>query len=143
MEHIVKKTIDIVAEPTAVWEALTNPALTKKYFFKSKVISKWGKGDKITFKGRMFFFIKFKMTGEILEIEPEKLLKYTLKNTGDEENGSSSTVTDELSYKDGITTLTITDDVGQGEGAEKRFKRSDKGWEKILKGLKKVVERGA
>lgn len=141
-QHIVRKSIDIVAEPAKVWEALTNPEITKKYFFKSKVSSKWKKGSKITFKGRMFFFIKFKMTGEILEIEPEKLLKYTLKNNSDEDNGSVTTVTDRLSYKDGITTVSITDDVGAGEGAEKRFKRSDKGWEKILKGLKKVVEEG-
>ncbi|MDQ8054401.1 MAG: SRPBCC domain-containing protein [Pedobacter sp.] len=141
MEHIVSKHIEIAAPPAVVWDALTNPDKTKKYFFKSKVISKWQEGSKITFKGNMFFFIKFKLTGKILAIEPEKLLKYTLKNASDKENTSFSTVTDELHYANGITTLTITDDIGQGEGAEKRYARSVKGWEKVLKGLKRLVEK--
>jgi uncharacterized protein YndB with AHSA1/START domain len=132
MKYIVKKSIDIVAEPAQVWDALTNPEKTKKYFFNAKVISQWKKGSKITFKGKMFFFIKYKMTGKILAIEPEKLLKYTLSNNSDKKNSSFSTVTDKLTYKDGITTVSIADDIGQGEGAEKRFKRSTKGWEKIL-----------
>jgi hypothetical protein len=38
------------------------------------------------------------------------------------------------------TILSITDDVGQGEGAEKRYSRSLKGWDKVLKGLKELVE---
>ena len=140
MEYIVKKSIDINAEPAQVWDALTNPEKTKKYFFNAKVISRWEEGSKITFKGKLFFFIKYEMTGKILAIESEKLLKYTLKNGSDKENKSFSTVTDELSYVNGVTTVSITDDVGQGEDAEKRLKRSEKGWDKILKGLKKLVE---
>ncbi len=140
MKYIVKKRIDIVANPTQVWDALTNPEKTRKYFFNAKVISQWKKGSKITFKGRMFFLLKFEMIGRILAIEPEKLLMYTLRNGSDNKSKSVSTVTDKLSYRKGITTLTITDDVGQGDGAEKRFKRSKKGWKKILKGLKGLVE---
>jgi uncharacterized protein YndB with AHSA1/START domain len=140
MKYVVKKSININAKPNKVWDALTNPEKTKKYFFNAKVISQWKKGSKITFKGKMFFFIKFKMTGHILEIDPEKRLKYTLKNTSDKENNSFSTVTDQLTYKRGITTVNVTDDVGQGKDAEKRFKRSSKGWDKILKGLKELVE---
>jgi uncharacterized protein YndB with AHSA1/START domain len=142
MEYIVKKSIDIKAEPAQVWDALTNPDQTKKYFFKAKVNSKWEEGSKITFEGKMFFVIKFKMTGKILAIEPQKLLKYTLHNNSDQKNKSFSTVTDQLTYTNGVTTLEVTDDVGQGEGAEKRFNRSEKGWNKVLKGLKKLLEEG-
>jgi uncharacterized protein YndB with AHSA1/START domain len=141
MKCVVKKSIDIVAEPAQVWDALTNPEKTKKYFFNAKVISQWKNGSKITFRGKMFLLIKFKMTGKILEIKPRKLLKYTLANNSDKKNASFSTITDKLTYKEGVTTLSITDDVGKGEGAEKRFKRSDKGWDKILKGLKEIVEK--
>ena len=77
------------------------------------------------------------MSGTILEVEPLKLLKYNLKNS---KSSSTSTVTDQLSYEKGITTLSITDDVGQGKGAEKRFERSMKGWDKVLRGLKEFVE---
>lgn len=139
MDLIVKKSISIKAEPARVWDALTNPEKTKKYFFNSKVTSTWKEGSPITFSGRMFLIKKFEMKGKILAIAPNKFLKYTLKNGNDDQN-SFSTVTDLLTYENGETTLSITDDVGSGEGAEKRYERSVKGWEKVLKGLKKTVE---
>jgi uncharacterized protein YndB with AHSA1/START domain len=142
MEHIVQKSISIKAQPYQVWNALTDPKKTEKYFFHAKVLSDWKKGSSIIFKGKMFFIMKFEMKGEILEIETNKLLKYKLKNESNKKANSFSTVTDILSFENGLTTLSITDDVGQEEGAEKRFKRSQKGWDKVLKGLKKIVEEG-
>lgn len=143
MEYIVRQAVKIKAGPSEVWDALTNPEKTKKYFFNAKVFSKWKEGSKITFKGRMFLIVKFEMTGKILEIKPGKLLKYTLKNSSDKKTKSFSTVTDKLTYAKGITTVSITDDVGQGDGAEKRYKRSTKGWKKVLKGLKELVEQSS
>ncbi len=81
------------------------------------------------------------MNGHIMEIEPEKKLKYNLKNDSDD-SGTISTVTDELYYANGVTTLTIADNVGEGDGAEERLEKSEKGWEKVLKGLKDLVEKG-
>ncbi len=140
-EFIVKKKINIKAEPSAVWDALTNPKKTKKYFFNCEVFSDWEVGSSIVFKGHIFILKKIEMKGTILEIEPEKFLKYTLQN-GDnsEESANFSTVTDELTYENGVTTLTITDDVGQGQEAAKRYAKSVKGWTSVLKGLRKLVE---
>ncbi|MDO3640988.1 SRPBCC domain-containing protein [Mucilaginibacter sp. L3T2-6] len=137
--HVVKKEIAINAQPSAVWDALTDPEKTKKYFFNCKVVSSWKEGTPITFKGKMFWFIPVEMKGRILKIEPEKVLQYNLKNTHDG-SATVSTVTDMLTYKDGVTTLSITDDVGDGPGAEKRFEKSEKGWDKVLHGLKDLVE---
>jgi hypothetical protein len=36
--------------------------------------------------------------------------------------------------------LSITDDIGKAEGAEERYKKSDKGWDTVLKGLKELLE---
>ena len=116
--HVVKKKITINAEPAVVWDALTNPEKTKQYFFNCRVISDWKAGSPITFKGRMFLIIPIEMKGEIIQATPGKLLKYTLKN-GKGKSATTSTVTDELTYIDGKTTLSVTDDVGSGEGAEK------------------------
>ena len=139
--HVVKKSIRINATPEKVWDALTNPEKTKKYFFNAEVFSDWKEGSEITFKGRMFLIKKYEMHGKILAIEPQKLLKYTLKNgKADDKEAGSSIVTDELSYNNGVTTVSITDDVGAGEDAEKRVKRSEKGWDKILAGLKEISE---
>lgn len=140
-EYIVKKSIDIKAKPDEVWDALTNPEKTKKYFFNSEVHSDWKTGSPIIFKGRIFLIKKYEMQGKIVQIEPQKLLKYTLQNSSDTKTKSHSTVTDVLTYNNGVTSLSISDDVGQGEGAEKRFKRSEKAWDKILKGLKELVEK--
>ena len=140
-EYIVKQKVIINAERAAVWDALTNPEKTKEYFFNCRVISNWKPGSQIAFKGRMFLIIPIEMKGEIIKAEPEKLLKYTLKN-GKGNDASTSTVTDTLTYADGKTTLSITDDVGSGEGAEKRYHKSVKGWNKVLKGLKELVEKG-
>lgn len=141
-QFVVNKTIRIKAEPAEVWDALTNPEKTKKYFFHCEVFSGWKVGDTITFKGKMFFIIDIEMKGEILEIEPGRLLKYTLKNgKEDDASASYSTVTDVLNYENGETVLSITDDVGDGEGAEKRLEKSEEGWDKVLSGLKELVEK--
>lgn len=137
--HIVSKQIDIKATPEQVWDALTNPEKTKEYFFHCRVQSDWKPGSPITFKGKMFLLINIEMHGTIIEAVPNKHLEYLLKNRDGEEE-SSSHVTDLLSYNDGITTLSVTDNVGSGEGAEERYKKSMKGWDKVLEGLKELVE---
>ena len=139
MPHIVRQTINISAQPEKVWRALTDPDITRKYFFNARVLSDWTPGSPITFKGRLFWVIPYTMNGKILEIEPGRRLKYQLQN-GKGEHQSTSTVTDTLELRDGKTIVNITDDVGQGVGAKKRYYRSVKGWKKILKGLKQTVE---
>ena len=139
--YVVKKSIRMDADPMTVWNALTDPEKTKKYFFNARVISDWRAGSPITFKGKMFYILPFEMSGNILRIEPGKYLKYTLKNGHANDDASGlSTVTDVLFYENGQTILTITDDVGDGGDAEKRYQRSEKGWDKVLAGLKKLVE---
>jgi uncharacterized protein YndB with AHSA1/START domain len=142
-EYIVKKKVTIKAEPSVVWDALTNPEKTKEYFFNCEVHSDWKEGSPITFKGKMFLVKEIELKGEIVKIEPEKLLQYSLKNRESNDSSSGySIVTDQLTYENGETTLSITDDVGDGAGAEKRFKKSEKGWDKVLTGLKELVEEG-
>jgi uncharacterized protein YndB with AHSA1/START domain len=108
------------SQPSEIWDALTNPEKTKKYFFRCKVFSNWIKGSPIRFTGRIFLVKKIEMTGTILQAEPRKLLQYTLANAGDS-NGGFSTV-----FENGETILSITDDVGHGEGTIKRYQRSER-----------------
>jgi uncharacterized protein YndB with AHSA1/START domain len=99
MDYVVKKSINIKAEPAKVWDALTNPEKTKKYFFNCRVFSDWKEGSKISFKGKMLWVIPIKLTGKILAIKPGKLLQYSLRNASDKQGKTSSTVTDKLSYQ--------------------------------------------
>ncbi|RYE25912.1 MAG: hypothetical protein EOP51_02455 [Sphingobacteriales bacterium] len=143
--HTVSRTIQINAPKEAVWDALTNPEKTKEYFFHCEVLSDWQKGSTITFKGKMFWVINVELTGEILDIHPGNLLKYTLTNghNKDDNPNNFSTITDSLTEHNGVTTLSILDDVGSAEGFEERVEKSEQGWDKVLKGLKKLVEEGS
>ena len=135
-KYEVHQQLTLNADPMTVWDALTNPEKTKKYFFGCRVFSDWKPGSPITFKGRMFWIIPIKIRGKIIEAKPGKVLKYELHNKA----GSTSIVTDRLTTENGKTTLSIHDDVGMGEGAEKRYHRSVKGWHKILAGLKEFLK---
>jgi len=137
-QYIVRKDIWLNAQPEVIWDVLTDPEKTKRYFFHCRVFSDWKPGSSIVWKGRILLFKKIEFHGEIIDARPEELLKYKLNNTHD---NSTSVVTDILIPENGGTLLTISDDVGQGPGAQERYDRSVKGWDKVLKGMKKVVDK--
>jgi uncharacterized protein YndB with AHSA1/START domain len=137
-DYIVRKSIDIKGTPSEIWSALTDPNKTKQYFYNCEVRSDWRPGSDIIFKGKMLGLIPIEFKGKIIEAYPERLLKYTISNH--KGKAGESVVTDELRFLNGVTTVFVTDDVGDADGAEKRIKRSSKGWDKILRGLKEFVE---
>lgn len=139
-KHIVRQQIMIEAPPSAIWDALTDPKKTTEYFFHCEVESTWDIGSTISFKGRVFLLKKIELTGTILDIEPGKFLKYTLHNDDDYREPSFSTITISLMPENGMVRVSVTDDVGKGQGSEDRYERSVKGWARVLKGLKELVE---
>ena len=70
-------TIRIKAEPEKVWDALTKPELVKKWQYGSNLITDWVVGNEIKFETEWEGKI-FKQWGKILEINPNKLIKYSL-----------------------------------------------------------------
>src|SRR5450631_2081619 len=74
---IVKSSISIDAPLSKVWDALVNPAQTKKYMFGCEALSDWLPGSPLLWKGNYegkdMVFVK----GSIVKIEPERLLAYT------------------------------------------------------------------
>jgi uncharacterized protein YndB with AHSA1/START domain len=137
-EFIVQQQIDIDASKRTVWETLTNPDLTEKYFFGCRVYSNFIIDDPIIFKRMILWLFPFELKGKILEINRGTMLRYSLKNA---RSSSESIVQIELGEDAGRTLVSVSDDVGQGEGAEQRYNRSVKGWAKILSGLKRVAEK--
>ncbi len=144
---IVKNSITIHAAAAMVWDALVNPAQTKKYMFGCETISDWKPGSELLWKGNYegkdMVFVK----GKIVEINPGKFLSYT---TIDPNSGIADipenylTVTYDLKEENGDTILTATQGdystVGQGE---KRFRETLQGggWQPILEEIKKLLER--
>jgi uncharacterized protein YndB with AHSA1/START domain len=143
-ELVVRKSVLIKAGPLDVWNALTNPKLTKKYFFNCEVHSDWQLGSPIVWTGN-YNDKPVEVKGRILQIEPGKLLKYTAwsKESGLEDIPKNHTiVTAVLEPLENETRLTVTDEnFGWDRDAEKRYQASVQGWDMVLKGLKEIVER--
>ena len=69
---IVKKLIDIDADCSRVWEALTTPEIVKQYFFGTELISDFKVGGEIIFQGD-WEGKKYRDKGIILKIIPEEI----------------------------------------------------------------------
>ena len=137
----VKKSIDIKADISKVWEALTNPELTRNYFFGCEVISDWKTGSSIIFRqfeeGKEIIYVK----GIILEIENGKFLKFTAwgPESGFEDVESNYTlVTYDLSETNRQTKMTITHENFNED--LKRYNDSEKGWSYLMTALKEYLE---
>src|ERR1700692_334527 len=73
---IAKSRIQINNTIDEAWKALVNPGIVEKYVLGSQQLSDWQKGSSIIWK-KDFNGRKFEDKGEILEITPQKSLKYT------------------------------------------------------------------
>ena len=146
-ELIVKNEITINASALKVWDALTNPAQTKKYMFGCEAISDWKPGSPLLWKGvwegKEMVFVK----GTIVKIEPGKFLAYTTidpNSTIEDIPENYLTVTYSLSEKNGQTIFTVTQGnyatVAEGEKRYKEAYNNGEGWNPILVEIKKLVE---
>lgn len=134
-----KATTTIHAPASKIWQALVNPEIIKQYLFNTEVISDWKVGSPITYKGE-WEGKPFEDKGEILAIEPEKVLKSThwspLSGVPDSPE-NYHTVTYTLSPQDDSTEVTITQD---NNATEEEKSHSEKNWQTVLKGMKDLLE---
>ena len=138
-EFIAKATTIIHAPVSKVWQALVNPEIIKQYLFNTEVISDWKVGSSILYKGE-WEGKAFEDKGEILEIEPEKVLKSThwsplsgVPNIPE----NYHTVTYILSDRGDSTEVTITQD---NNATEQEQAHSEKNWKTVLEGMKSLLE---
>lgn len=129
----------INATPAQVWDALTDPAKVKKYFFGVDVITDWKEGSPITYKG-VWEGKEFTEKGNVIKVEPEKLLhtNYWSPSYGKPDVPENyQNVWYKLEPVEGGTKLTIEQD--NNASAEARD-HSASNWNMILGELKKMVE---
>ena len=138
--HVAVAEIQIDATPARVWSALTDPAEIEQYMFGSKVVTDWEPGSRIVWKGE-YEGKSYEDHGEILEVEPEKLLVMThFSPLNGEEDAPENyhTLAYELEEVDGGTRVQLSQDNNASAEAAEHSKGN---WEKMLEGLKSVVER--
>jgi len=145
---IVKSVIAIDAPASQVWDALTNPEKTKLYMFGCETVSDWKVGSALLWKGNYegqdIIFVK----GNIVEIEPEKLLIYTTidpNSTIDDVSENYLHVTYSLLSENEKTILTVTqgdyNTVSEGEKRYQEAYNNGEGWNPILSEIKKLIEK--
>lgn len=77
-DKVVSKSMTINASATKVWEALTVPALMKKWMFPAEIaiMTDWKVGSPIVIRGELHG-IPFENKGTVRQYEPERLLQYS------------------------------------------------------------------
>jgi uncharacterized protein YndB with AHSA1/START domain len=132
---------EIDAPPERVWAALTDPKQIKEYMFGSEVVTDWKPGSPIVWKGE-YEGKQYEDKGEVVEVEPRRRLKVTHFSPlsgKDDRPENYHTVLYELEGRGDTTHVSLRQDNNPSpEAAE----HSRENWEKILAGLKQVVEGG-
>jgi uncharacterized protein YndB with AHSA1/START domain len=131
-------SVDIAGMPQQVWDALTNPEKTRRYYYGTDILSDWQRGSRWTSESGDELYLE----GELLEVDAPNRIVQTFHIASQEPAASEppSRVTWQLTALDGGRTRLemIHEDMGPStrdyvEG----------GWEHILAGLKSVVESGS
>lgn len=138
-DYVAIAQIQIDSPSAQVWDALIDPKLIKKYMFGADVVTDWNRGSPIEWKG-MYEGKSYEDKGVILDIEPERLLRVTHFSplSGKEDVPANyHTLTYEL---EGIGDKTIVSLSQDNNASEEEAEHSRSNWERMLSGLKEVVE---
>lgn len=128
--------IVITASAEKIWESLTKPEFTQKFWFGRSVNSDWKEGSDVsvvTPEG----IIEAK--GKVIEFQPNKRLSYTWQSSR-ETIEEISTVVFEIQEMGPLTKLTILHDI---DAEKANFQQAAAGWTFILCGLKTFLETGS
>jgi uncharacterized protein YndB with AHSA1/START domain len=134
-------SIFIRATAEQVWDAITKPEFTQKYFYGSRIESSFEPGE--PYEGFSGDRSEKLVDGEVLEASPPSRLVTTWRALYDPETAKEphSRVSWEIEPAgEGIVQLTVVHD--GLEGAPKTAENVAGGWSYILSGLKTVLETG-
>lgn len=131
-------SVFIRATPERVWEAITNPEFTAKYFYGARITNTSTTHHAVGPDGSTWG------DGPVFEFDPPRRLVHEWRSLYDPElaGEAPSRVTWEIEPQDGgIARLTVTHD--RLEGAPRTAQSvSGPGWMYVLSGLKTLLETG-
>ena len=128
--------IVIASSAEKVWESLTKPEFTQKFWFGRRVESDWNLGSAVSIVTPEGVI---EAKGEVLEFQINKRLSYSWLSAK-ETIEDISTVVFELQEMGELTKLTILHDI---DADKANFQQAAAGWTFILCGLKTFLETGA
>jgi len=124
--------------PEALWQALTDPSFTSRYYYGASVQSTWAAGAPYQYANGDFAMI----TGEVLEADPPRRLVTTFKAHWDPAlaDDAPSRLSYEITPLGEACKLTMVHDQFATETAT--FHAVGGGWPMIAAGLKTLLETG-
>jgi uncharacterized protein YndB with AHSA1/START domain len=125
--------------PEKLWEALTDPQFTRKYWFDTTVECGWKKGSPWKLVGSDGSVTD---TGEILEIDPPRCMIIRWQNEWKPELKAEGPgrCTIEIEPVGSAVKLTITHEIDRPES--KLITAVSGGWPRVLSNLKSLLETG-
>jgi uncharacterized protein YndB with AHSA1/START domain/DNA-binding transcriptional ArsR family regulator len=125
--------------PEQLWQAITDPDFTRRYFYGTAVESSWQPGATVVHRAEDGSPV---LEGKVLDVAPPQRLVTTFIGAHDPEQAKDrpSRVTWVIQPLGEVCKLTLTHDDFDGETATYRDVGS--GWNPILSGLKTLLETG-
>jgi uncharacterized protein YndB with AHSA1/START domain len=133
----IEITTYLVSTPDEVWDALTNPDITERYWGNTRLESDWKVGSKV------LYVMNGKITDEqtLLVVDRPRLLSYTFKPLMEGfRDEPPSRATFEIASSGQVVRLKITHD--RFPPASRVHAACSVGWPMILSGLKTLLETG-
>jgi uncharacterized protein YndB with AHSA1/START domain len=138
---IVSESIEINAEPSKIWDALTNPEIIKEYLFGTQTITDWKVGSDIMFQGE-YQGKAYRDKGIIIEYIPNKKISYRYWTgfSGLEDKPENYSL---ITYNVDVigsnkTRFTWTQ---KGFAGEQGYEHSKNGTKTLLDKIKEIIER--
>jgi uncharacterized protein YndB with AHSA1/START domain len=141
-----KRPYDVLirATPEQVWDALTNPDQTERYYFGTRVESDWSPRSEVRYRDPRAEdpAASVPVEGEVLEFEPPHRLVTTFKAAfAPDTGGGDQTVSWEVQpMGENASLLTLTHD-GYDPSSDPE-KRIHLGWVQTYSSLKSLLETG-
>lgn len=128
----------IRATPEQLWQAITDPEFTRRYFHQSRVESEWGPGDRVVW----WIGDDVVVAGSVLECDPPRRLvtTWSFRRNPDLRDDPPSRVSWEIEPMGDTCKLTLVHDDFPGE--TRTFRSVGSGWPLVLSSLKSLLETG-
>jgi uncharacterized protein YndB with AHSA1/START domain len=139
MPYSTSTSITVRAPRARVWDAITNPAVVKQYFFGTDLVTDWKVGAPLYFRGE-WQGKRYEDRGTVLLFEPMKALafNYWSSMSGSEDRLEQRQI---VRYELEETADGVRVTVGQSNVASQAIAdHSAQNWRGVLEALKRLLE---